>query len=329
MPKLVSIIIPAYNAEKFIARTIYSALGQTYQTKEIIVVDDGSTDRTCGIAREFEKYGVRVFTQANKGAAAARNKGFDESTGEYIQYLDADDLLAPSKIEEQMRVVEKQGDKFAYAGKWKVFYDDVNEKIDFVRNDLWRDFDNPVDWLTVAWTNRVWMHPGVWLTSRSLIEEAGRWNESLSLHDDGEFFCRILLRSKGVFFCEKSVSYYRKGIDNSLSSLFSTKAIQSHFKICELYEQHLLTQEDSTLTRRACATNYLSFYYDHFPGNTGIRKQALMASVRLGGAEVRPSGTDFFYLLRPIFGWRISKRIERFYYDNGLNWGAIKRRWKT
>src|SRR3984885_14720915 len=91
---LVSIVIPAYNAEKWIADTLRSAIAQTWERKEIIVVDDGSTDQTHAIARQFEAQGVRVVKQENQGASAARNKAFSLSHGDHIQWLDADDLLA-------------------------------------------------------------------------------------------------------------------------------------------------------------------------------------------------------------------------------------------
>src|ERR1700753_4047256 len=104
---LVSILIPAFNAEEWIVDTLRSALAQTWEPKEIIVVDDGSTDRTLTIARLFESYGVRVLTQKNQGAAVARNRAFAHSRGEYIQWLDADDLLARDKIARQMELVER------------------------------------------------------------------------------------------------------------------------------------------------------------------------------------------------------------------------------
>src|ERR1700761_9459971 len=103
MQPLVSILIPAYNAEKWLVDTLESAIAQTWPQKEIIVVDDGSTDRTLAIARHFERSAVRVVTQPNQGAAAARNKAFSLSRGEYIQWLDADDLLSSEKVEHQMR----------------------------------------------------------------------------------------------------------------------------------------------------------------------------------------------------------------------------------
>ena len=103
MKPLVSILIPAYNSEKWIADSIRSAVAQTWQPKEIIVVDDGSKDQTLSIAKQFESDSVRVFSQKNQGAAAARNNAFSMSHGDYIQWLDADDLLAPDKIARQWK----------------------------------------------------------------------------------------------------------------------------------------------------------------------------------------------------------------------------------
>ena len=102
MKPLVSILIPAYNAAEYIAATLESAVAQTWPHKEIVVVNDGSSDRTLEIARSFEPRGVTVVTQPNQGAAAARNAALKASRGDYIQWLDADDLLAPEKIARQI-----------------------------------------------------------------------------------------------------------------------------------------------------------------------------------------------------------------------------------
>src|SRR5688500_18155135 len=98
MSDLVSILIPAYNAERWIAATLQSALEQTWPAVEIIVVDDGSRDQTLAVARRFEGQSLKVVTQTNMGAAAARNTALGLAQGSYIQWLDADDLLAPDKI---------------------------------------------------------------------------------------------------------------------------------------------------------------------------------------------------------------------------------------
>src|SRR5207245_5785704 len=107
MKPLVSILIPAYNAEPWIGDTIKSAVGQTWPRKEIIVVDDGSRDQTLAIARQFASKEISVVTQANQGAAAARNHAFSICQGDFIQWLDADDLLAPDKIARQMEAVDQ------------------------------------------------------------------------------------------------------------------------------------------------------------------------------------------------------------------------------
>jgi glycosyltransferase involved in cell wall biosynthesis len=105
MQPLVSILIPAYKAQEWIVDTLRSALAQTWPRIEIIVVDDGSTDPTLAIARQFESESVRVISQKNQGAAAARNKALSLCHGDYIQSLDADDLLASDKIAKQMEVL--------------------------------------------------------------------------------------------------------------------------------------------------------------------------------------------------------------------------------
>src|SRR5262249_6685849 len=106
MTPLVSILIPAYNAERWISDTIQSALDQTWKHKEIIIVDDGSQDNTLTIARRFASKDVLVTQQVNQGASAARNKTFSLCQGEFVQWLDADDLLSPDKIEKQVALSE-------------------------------------------------------------------------------------------------------------------------------------------------------------------------------------------------------------------------------
>src|SRR5882762_10159051 len=103
---LVSILIPAYNSQDWIADTLRSAVAQTWETKEIIVVDDGSSDQTLAIAGKFESSTVRIVGQKNQGAASASNTALSLCRGDYIQWLDADDLLAPDKIAQQMAALD-------------------------------------------------------------------------------------------------------------------------------------------------------------------------------------------------------------------------------
>src|SRR5215470_11464279 len=107
MKPLISIIIPAFNAEEWVADAIESAVAQTWPRKEIIVVNDGSTDRTGEVARSFASQNVKVVSRENQGAAATRNHLYELSHGDYIQWLDADDLLAPDKVEKQLAALRE------------------------------------------------------------------------------------------------------------------------------------------------------------------------------------------------------------------------------
>src|SRR5690606_4154417 len=105
---LVSIIIPAYNAHRFLTEAVNSALNQSHGKVEVIVVDDGSTDQTRELFPSFEARGVKCLVQPNKGACAARNLGLSHATGEFIQYLDSDDVLHPDKIKLQLIAMREQ-----------------------------------------------------------------------------------------------------------------------------------------------------------------------------------------------------------------------------
>src|SRR5713226_1866991 len=135
--KLVSILIPVYNAEGFVAEAIQSALDQTWPAKEIIAVDDGSTDRSLEILKSFGLR-IRVIEQENRGASAARNRALSEAQGEFIQFLDADDLLAPDKIEIQMNRLSDEPAGRVASGAWGRF-SDRPEKTGFTPEPVWMD----------------------------------------------------------------------------------------------------------------------------------------------------------------------------------------------
>ena len=116
--KKVSIVIPVYNAERYIRLTIESALAQTYQNIEILIIDDGSSDRSVEIAQQFSNSGIKIIQQSNRGLSGARNTGIRHAEGSYIAFLDADDLWMPDKIEKHVRHLEQSpevGASFSYS----------------------------------------------------------------------------------------------------------------------------------------------------------------------------------------------------------------------
>jgi glycosyltransferase involved in cell wall biosynthesis len=121
MKPLVSILIPAFNAEQWIGDTLRSAMAQTWPHTEIIVVDDGSSDATVAIAKRFESRCIRVVSQNRQGGPAARNTAYSLCQGDYVQWLDNDDLLAPDKIQRQVALRQCQSKWTILSSAWGEF----------------------------------------------------------------------------------------------------------------------------------------------------------------------------------------------------------------
>jgi len=123
---LVSVIVPAYNAEKFIEKTLSSVLAQTYKNIEVLVVDDGSQDRTAEIIQSFAQIDRRVtlLQQQNAGVAAARNLAIQASRGEYIAPIDADDLWYPQNLEKQVSCMLQAEPSVGLVYSWSVDIDE-------------------------------------------------------------------------------------------------------------------------------------------------------------------------------------------------------------
>jgi len=120
---LVSVIIPVFNGERFLAEAVESALAQTYRPIEIIVVDDGSTDGSGDVAKGFKDRGVRYYYQPNSGIGAARNKGTSLAAGSYFAFLDHDDVWLPDKLTLQMAAFDENPELDMVFGLVSQFYD--------------------------------------------------------------------------------------------------------------------------------------------------------------------------------------------------------------
>jgi glycosyltransferase involved in cell wall biosynthesis len=308
---LVSILIPAYNADRWISETINSALIQTWNKKEIIIVDDGSTDNTLQIARQFESKLVKVVTQENSGAASARNKAFKFAQGDYIQWLDADDLLAPDKIYLQMQRREVEANELIlYTAAWARFYFRPGSAT-FYPDSLWCDLQ-PLEWLVSKFEKGVWMNPITWLVSRKLSELAGSWDERLSLDDDGEYVSRLVAQSEGVRFVSEAKCFYRTNT-NSLSSTRSDAALDSLFLATTLCIKHLRALEDTDHTRSACLKLLEARLCYFHPAKPAIIKAAEKLASDIGGTLRPPEMSREMRLVGKIIGWEIAMRTK-----NGL-----------
>jgi glycosyltransferase involved in cell wall biosynthesis len=308
MDELVSIIIPAYNAERWISDTIKSAISQTWSKKEIIIVDDGSTDSTLAIARSFESTHVKVLAQQNQGVSAARNNGLKLAQGQYIQWLDADDILAPGKIMNQLKNAERgQDSRTLLTSSFGTFYY-CQSRAKVNPTELWQDL-LPVDWLLNKFNEKVWMNPAPWLVSRKLTEEAGPWNERLVRDNDGEYICRVVAASKKVRFVREAMSYYRVCNFGSLSNSLSDKACESIALSLSLCFEYLLSLENSDRARSACL-NYLQFFMPMFyPEKEKLLAKLHALASQLGGQLSAPEMNWKYTLFKRVTGVKVAKSI--------------------
>jgi hypothetical protein len=313
---LVSIIIPAYNSEQWISDAAKSALAQTWPHKEIIIIDDGSNDATLKIAQSFSSKSLKVISQDNRGASSARNKGLQDAQGDYIQFLDADDLLAPNKIECQIKLLREFGGKYISSGSWAPFVERLDDA-EYVPDILWQDM-GAVDWIVCAWQdNKYELLPlHAWLTPRCIVEKAGRWNEQLTTYEDSEYFCRIILSSHGIKFCPEAKCLYRRGNSGSLSHRRSITDLESIFKAYELCANHLLQKENSCRTRTACATIFLNSIYLESPEVPNVIQRAEQFLEQLPIKKVDSPGLfggSIYKLIAKKIGWREAVIIRNIY----------------
>lgn len=310
MPPLVSILIPAYNAESWIADTIQSGIDQTWPRKEIIVVDDGSKDRTAGVARQFASRKVLVVSKENEGAAATRNHALRLSQGDYIQWLDADDLLAPDKIEAQISFLrDNDGKRILLSSPW-AFFNYRPRQAKFTRTALWQDL-SPAEWLFRKMAFNLHMQTATWLTSRELSEAAGPWDTRLLSDDDGEYFCRVLMASQGTRFVPGAKIFYRNTPSNRLGQISgSDKKRNAMLLSMKLHIEYLLSLENSERTTKACITYMQNWLEDFYPDRPDIIAELRSMAAALGGRLDPPRLRWKYAWIEPVLGRRAAKQAQ-------------------
>ena len=297
---LVSVVIPVYEGARFISQTIASVLGQSWSNLEVIVVDDGSTDDSVARIRAFKDARLSLIETPNGGPCKARNLGWLRSRGDFIQFLDHDDLLHPRKIEIQMRRLLAEGIDCVTCGPWEGF-DSSASDAQRTPEKLWRD-DEPYPWVLSARSGDGIMPTGAWLTPRAVLERAGGWNEDLprNTDDDGELFSRVVLASRRVLFCPDAIFYYRNEGPGHLRLSRSQTSVRSLYRTQEIYEKRLLGIEDSARSRRAAAYGYAHFLEMIYPSHPQLCTAAKRSLDRLQTYDYPSPGSRTFARL---IGW--------------------------
>ncbi|MDT0688315.1 glycosyltransferase family 2 protein [Salegentibacter sp. F188] len=241
----VSIIIPTFNRAHTIEETIDCVMNQTHQKWECLVVDDGSTDGTEELLKtKFSEDSRFIYIQRpksrKKGAASCRNLGLEKAEGKFIQFLDSDDLIAENKLEEQTNLLKNAPLNSLATSKWGRMQPNWEFPMIYEKMPTYFSSKNPRKLLDVFGNQFTYFPPHVYLLPSGLIKKAGIWDEELSLSDDGEFFCRMILGSSNIVFSPKTYAIYKTGAGNRLNGLLSEEGIASYIKAWTLNEKTIL-----------------------------------------------------------------------------------------
>ena len=206
---MVSVIIPAFNAEKYVTAAVDSVLAQTYPALECIVVDDGSTDRTVEIVMAYGER-VRYVHQPNAGRSAARNRGISAATGEYVNFLDADDYLAPEKIEQQVAFLKMHSEYDAVYCRVAYFEEGREDSRYSVKRATPEGDILP----ELLYGNFITVHAPLIRKSAAILIDG--FDPALARYEDWDFFLRLAISGVRFGFMDRCLASVRVHGENTI-----------------------------------------------------------------------------------------------------------------
>lgn len=280
MTPRVSVVIPAYNAARWLAAAVESCLAQSFQALEIIIVDDGSSDATSSLVTQWSAP-VRVVQTEHRGSSAARNVGTALARGKFIQYLDADDYLLRDKIARQVAVLESSdgeviyGDwryRFEFPGGWHLLSPVIHPG----------QMQDPL----VACIRNRWAGLGAFLFRRQAVIQSGGWDEKVDVLNDRDFCLRLSLSGARFLYQPACGFVYRRYGHNTLSTRHiickehQRRFLAAHVTILEKLEAAIFSMESPAedadmrprlrpTVQQALADMYLSVARAFRPLDTG------------------------------------------------------------
>ena len=300
---LVSVIIPCYNAERWIDEAIQSALNQTYSPVEVIVVDDGSSD---GSWKKIQEFGSRVIAETgpNRGGSAARNRGFVLSRGDYIQFLDADDYLLPKKIPRQVAFLEASGADVVY-GDWRHehFLPDGSSQLEEIAvSGAQADV---LSALLSGW----WVAPAALLFRRHVLEKTGGWDESLAAAQDRDLFISIAMTDAKIAYQPGCYSIYRRYGHDTVSTGSRMRWLDNHCRVLDKAAAALNAAERmKSEYRRALASSYFHLARNYFDRDRKKYRET-MEKVLMLEPEFQPRESAIYGLAKRMFGFSAAESL--------------------
>lgn len=203
----VSVIIPLYNKENYIATTLNSILSQTFTDFEIIIVNDGSNDNSPNVVKSFNDCRIKLYEQANHGVSAARNKGISIAKGEYIAFIDADDKWAPNYLANMTSLAEKYSDYSVFCSA------QIGRPIKTLPNGI-SIIEDHCKFDYIFWT-------GCMLIKKEVFEKVGGFREGVQLGEDRDMWLRIACKYHTIYLNEE-LAYHPYETENNLTRIIDT-----------------------------------------------------------------------------------------------------------
>lgn len=211
----ISVLIPLYNKENFVEKTIQSALDQTYQDFEVVVINDGSTDKSLEIVKSFKDKRIKIFNQDNQGVAKARNNGVNNSQGEWVAFLDADDVWLPNHLSELRKCIHKLPKAKLVSTAYK-----INLQPAFIKTPTYSKapsnyIDYIQDYLEYCYVDSLFWTSSICVNKEKFIEIGG-FDNNLKTGEDLDFMIRFSQKYDLGFNPIYTITYNRK-TENNLS----------------------------------------------------------------------------------------------------------------
>jgi cellulose synthase/poly-beta-1,6-N-acetylglucosamine synthase-like glycosyltransferase len=303
---LISILIPCHNAEQWVGQAISSALAQTWPNKEIIVVDDGSTDGSLEIIRSF---GTTIHFESgpNRGANPARNRLLELARGQWLQYLDADDYLLETKVADQLTAIQGEADIDVIFSPMTVESWRGGQAGE--RTVLPVSSNNP--WLLMA----RWQMPGTHavIMRRSAVMEVGGWKPDQPCCQEHELFVRLMIAGKRFAYVSKPGAIYRHWSTSTVSKKDPCQTVFRRLEIADTAEAYLTkTKAISTPLSDAFASQRIEcartlYQFDRTAAiKTAAKAARIHPSFKLKDAPCFPA---FYRILYNNFGFKAAETI--------------------
>ena len=311
MPRI-SVIIPSYNHEKYVAEAIRSVLDQTFDDFEIVITDDGSTDGTVEEIKKFKDPRIRLFTfKENRGACAAARKCLDEAKGEFIAVLSSDDAFLPDKLEKQVRFLDERPDLRAVFGFARIVDEEGVEFTDekhFYFNIFRQENRTRHQWLRhFFFKGNCLCHPSA-LIRRKLYDEIGYYDERFAQLPDFDFWIRTCLRHEIFVIPEELIRFRVRAGEANVSGSRPEARRRVRYEMSRIFKHYFeLSSPDDLLKVFPEAEKYGRVVKDMIP--------YFMARVAIDNATIHPVHTLLgINVLFDLLGDRTAaERLEKEY----------------